>query len=182
MTPHIWVTKVGMLLLQKRSWKPKASTVYPLVPNKRPHIMMRTWAVSAYSNVLQHTNTSSDLTFVVLWYFNIFSHVHTIHFWCHYCVVFKAYYVVQEWLRNKTGTALKVRTHTLKVLLQIAQRSLWAVSDIIDAFMNKKTGDHQPRLQAPPRFYLTAVEKSLRRPGIKTTSQTGNGGLGQYIM
>ena len=31
-----------------------------------------------------------------------------------------------------------------------------------------------PRPQAPPRFYLAAVE---RWPGIKTTSRTGNGGL-----
>ena len=37
-----------------------------------------------------------------------------------------------------------------------------------------------PRLQATPRFYLIAVEKIGRRPGMKTTSQTGNGGLGQY--
>ena len=35
-----------------------------------------------------------------------------------------------------------------------------------------------PRPQDTPRFYLTAVEKIGRRPGIIATSRTGNGGLG----
>ena len=34
----------------------------------------------------------------------------------------------------------------------------------------------------PSQFYLTAMEKIGRRAGIKTTSWTGNGGLGQYVM
>ena len=33
----------------------------------------------------------------------------------------------------------------------------------------------------PSQFYLTAVEKIGRRARIKTTSRTGNGGLGRYV-
>ena len=78
MTPHIWVTEVEMLLLQKKSWKPKTSTVCALVPHERLHIMMMTLAVSAYSNVLsnvQHINICSPLAILLLWRFRICLHV-----------------------------------------------------------------------------------------------------------
>ena len=40
----------------------------------------------------------------------------------------------------------------------------------------------QPRPQAPPRFYLTAVEKNREKAWDQNYVTTGNGGLGYYVM
>ena len=40
----------------------------------------------------------------------------------------------------------------------------------------------QPCPQAPPRFYLAAMEKNLEKAWEQNYVTTGNGGLGYYVM